>query len=270
MFGGVDGADLNGTAALPDRAPYAAPAPARRGPAGRAAEARRRAFPRRAPARPLPPALLRPVRRARRRSSRSSGRRPRSSCRPPTREAPRIESGDTVVVRSNGTSVELRARVNRRLVEGVARVAERARGRPAPARRGGEAVSFPALLLSSGSNGEPWWISVIKAAIVINLVLFTFAYLTLAERKMMGRMQLRYGPNRVGPVRAAAADRRPRQADPQGELLPGGRDRRALHLRPVPRRVHGALHVLRDPVGARAGRSTATRSTATSPTCRSR
>jgi NADH-quinone oxidoreductase subunit H len=46
---------------------------------------------------------------------------------------------------------------------------------------------------------EPWWVSVIKAGIVINLVLFGFAYLTLAERKVMGRMQLRYGPNRVGP-----------------------------------------------------------------------
>jgi anaerobic selenocysteine-containing dehydrogenase len=34
-----------------------------------------------------------------------------------------IVSGDTVLVRSNGTSVELRARVSRKLVEGVARVA---------------------------------------------------------------------------------------------------------------------------------------------------
>jgi NADH-quinone oxidoreductase subunit G len=39
-------------------------------------------------------------------------------------ERRRIASGDTVAVRSNGTSVELRARVDRRLVEGVARVAE--------------------------------------------------------------------------------------------------------------------------------------------------
>ena len=46
---------------------------------------------------------------------------------------------------------------------------------------------------------EPWWVSIIKAAIIINLVLFGFAYLTLAERKIMGRMQLRYGPNRAGP-----------------------------------------------------------------------
>jgi NADH-quinone oxidoreductase subunit H len=54
-------------------------------------------------------------------------------------------------------------------------------------------------LLAAGTNGEPWWIALIKAVIVINLVLFTFAYLTLAERKVMGRMQLRYGPNRAGP-----------------------------------------------------------------------
>ena len=46
---------------------------------------------------------------------------------------------------------------------------------------------------------ERWWISLIKAAIIINIVLVTFAYLTLAERKIMGRMQLRYGPNRAGP-----------------------------------------------------------------------
>jgi NADH-quinone oxidoreductase subunit H len=54
-------------------------------------------------------------------------------------------------------------------------------------------------LLAQGAQGEPWWVALIKAAIVINLVLFAFAYLTLAERKVMGRMQLRYGPNRAGP-----------------------------------------------------------------------
>ena len=35
-----------------------------------------------------------------------------------------IANGDTLLVRSNGTSLELRARINRRLVEGVARVAD--------------------------------------------------------------------------------------------------------------------------------------------------
>ena len=46
---------------------------------------------------------------------------------------------------------------------------------------------------------EPWWVSVIKSVVIINLVMAAFAYLTLVERKVMGRMQLRYGPNRAGP-----------------------------------------------------------------------
>jgi NADH-quinone oxidoreductase subunit H len=46
---------------------------------------------------------------------------------------------------------------------------------------------------------EHWLISIVKAGIIINLVLLAFAYTTLLERKLLGRMQLRYGPNRAGP-----------------------------------------------------------------------
>jgi len=46
---------------------------------------------------------------------------------------------------------------------------------------------------------QPWWIDVIKAFLIINLVLGAFAYATLVERKLLGRMQNRYGPNRAGP-----------------------------------------------------------------------
>jgi NADH-quinone oxidoreductase subunit H len=45
---------------------------------------------------------------------------------------------------------------------------------------------------------EPWWIALLEALIVVNIVLGLFAYLTLIERKLMGRMQLRFGPNRAG------------------------------------------------------------------------
>jgi NADH-quinone oxidoreductase subunit H len=46
---------------------------------------------------------------------------------------------------------------------------------------------------------EPWWIALPEAFLVINLLLLAFAYTTLVERKLLGRMQLRYGPNRAGP-----------------------------------------------------------------------
>jgi NADH-quinone oxidoreductase subunit H len=46
---------------------------------------------------------------------------------------------------------------------------------------------------------EPWWISLMKALLIINLLMLVFSYMTLTERKVMARMQLRYGPNRAGP-----------------------------------------------------------------------
>ena len=46
---------------------------------------------------------------------------------------------------------------------------------------------------------EVWWISLMKAFVVVNLLMLLFSYMTYTERKVMGRMQLRYGPNRAGP-----------------------------------------------------------------------
>ena len=46
---------------------------------------------------------------------------------------------------------------------------------------------------------EPWWITIPKAFIVINVVMLFFAFTTWFERKLLGRMQLRFGPNRAGP-----------------------------------------------------------------------
>ena len=46
---------------------------------------------------------------------------------------------------------------------------------------------------------EPWWISLMKALLIVNILMLVFSYMTLTERKVMGRMQNRYGPNRAGP-----------------------------------------------------------------------
>ncbi len=41
--------------------------------------------------------------------------------------------------------------------------------------------------------------SIVKSALLIIVLLTFFAYLTLAERRLLGRFQIRLGPNRVGP-----------------------------------------------------------------------
>lgn len=48
-------------------------------------------------------------------------------------------------------------------------------------------------------GSEPLLITVIKAALLVFIVITGFAYMTLWERKLIGRFQGRVGPNRVGP-----------------------------------------------------------------------
>ena len=122
-FGGIDGSELNGTAGLPARTPYEAPTP------GGTPNA---------PVEPKPadehflgelrliryrPLFSGPVVE---RVSELAFQRPPAELELSAADATRrtIGTGDTVVVRSNGTSVELRARVNRKLVAGVARIAD--------------------------------------------------------------------------------------------------------------------------------------------------
>ncbi len=46
---------------------------------------------------------------------------------------------------------------------------------------------------------EPWWIQIIKALVIFGIVFAILPVLTVYERKLLGRFQARYGPNRVGP-----------------------------------------------------------------------
>ena len=50
----------------------------------------------------------------------------------------------------------------------------------------------------------------IKAVVLVFVVVTAFAYLTLLERKLIGRMQARYGPNRVGVASRATSPHRAR------------------------------------------------------------
>ena len=143
---------------------------------------------------PLPPAPLRPRRRARARARvPAPGARGRASAADAEHRG--ISSGDTVLLRSNGTSVELRARVNRRLIEGLVRVAEEHAG------------DLHATIEVAKVVNVEWYVSVIQAFIVINLV---HGYVRLPDpRRTQGdgshAASLRAEPR--GPVGPPATDR---------------------------------------------------------------
>jgi NADH-quinone oxidoreductase subunit H len=46
---------------------------------------------------------------------------------------------------------------------------------------------------------EPWWVQIIKALVIFGVVFALLPILIVYERKLLGRFQNRYGPNRVGP-----------------------------------------------------------------------
>jgi NADH-quinone oxidoreductase subunit H len=49
---------------------------------------------------------------------------------------------------------------------------------------------------------EEWWIQILKAIVIFAVGLQLVPVVLLAERKILGRFQSRYGPNRVGPFGA--------------------------------------------------------------------
>src|SRR5476649_1479637 len=57
-------------------------------------------------------------------------------------------------------------------------------------------------LLATVGYYEPWWIQILKAIVIFAVGLQLVPVVLLAERKLLGRFQARYGPNRVGPYGA--------------------------------------------------------------------
>ncbi|MGZ4201799.1 MAG: NADH-quinone oxidoreductase subunit H, partial [Thermoleophilaceae bacterium] len=46
---------------------------------------------------------------------------------------------------------------------------------------------------------EQWWVQIIKAVLLFAIGLQLVPLVLILERKLLGRFQGRYGPNRVGP-----------------------------------------------------------------------
>jgi NADH-quinone oxidoreductase subunit H len=62
-------------------------------------------------------------------------------------------------------------------------------------------MTAPSLLATVG-HYEEWWIQILKAILIFAVALQLVPVVLLAERKLLGRFQSRYGPNRVGPYGA--------------------------------------------------------------------
>src|SRR5215217_5757264 len=60
-------------------------------------------------------------------------------------------------------------------------------------------------MLSEVGFYEPWWMQILKAIAIFAVVFNLVPLALLADRKVLGRFQHRYGPNRVGPFGALQA-----------------------------------------------------------------
>src|SRR5215218_10611950 len=54
-------------------------------------------------------------------------------------------------------------------------------------------------LLADTSFVEATWILIVKSIVIFAVIFAIVPMLTVLERKLLGRFQARYGPNRVGP-----------------------------------------------------------------------
>ena len=80
---------------------------------------------------------------------------------------------------------------------------------------------------------DPWWLILVKAVAVFAFLLLTVLVAILVERKLLGRMQMRYGPNRVGPLGLLQSLADGVKLALKEGLVPAGVDRPIYLLAPV-------------------------------------
>ena len=80
---------------------------------------------------------------------------------------------------------------------------------------------------------DPWWLMLAKALGIFVFLLLTVLVAILVERKLLGRMQMRYGPNRVGPFGLLQSLADGIKLALKEGLVPAGVDRPIYLLAPV-------------------------------------
>ena len=117
-----------------------------------------------------------------------------------------IREGDQVEVGSNGTRVKGAVKLRAAVPGGSVFLAAGTHDQPAnvltepmvEVRRVGARTSRMTVFAEVGYY-EPWWIQILKGVVIFAVVFNLVPIALLAERKLLGRFQYRYGPNRVGP-----------------------------------------------------------------------
>lgn len=80
---------------------------------------------------------------------------------------------------------------------------------------------------------DTWWLVAAKAIAVFVFLMLTVLVAILAERKLLGRMQLRPGPNRVGPKGALQSLADGIKLALKESITPGGIDRFVYFVAPI-------------------------------------
>ncbi|BBX95284.1 NADH-quinone oxidoreductase subunit NuoH [Mycobacterium lacus] len=80
---------------------------------------------------------------------------------------------------------------------------------------------------------DTWWLVLAKALAVFVFLMLTVLVAILAERKLLGRMQLRPGPNRVGPKGALQSLADGIKLALKESITPGGIDRFVYFVAPI-------------------------------------
>ena len=113
-----------------------------------------------------------------------------------------------------------------------------------------------------------WWLVLLKVVVVFVFLLLTTMFMIWAERRVVGRMQNRPGPNRAGPFGLLQPIADALKLPLKEDIIPRTRGQAGLRRRADA--VGGVrLRRLRDhPVWARWSRSSTTTPRCRSPTCR--
>ncbi|MBV9088925.1 MAG: NADH-quinone oxidoreductase subunit NuoH [Mycobacteriaceae bacterium] len=80
---------------------------------------------------------------------------------------------------------------------------------------------------------DPWWLVLIKAVAIFVFLLLTVLAAILIERKILGRMQMRFGPNRVGPHGLLQSLADGLKLGLKEGIIPAGVDRPVYLLAPI-------------------------------------